>query len=531
MKLHNTSPEHIKTWGFALVLLFLVSSSPVFSQDTLNYRELVASEEGKSVTVKYYSEMTGLKQSYNLKTGRWEYFDEDNLLVKLVDFQADKEAQTTYKDGLEIYLNLYGDTVLIRHYRRNVLIKEEPKMAAVLIDGSYVLEIHDQLGSLHVSQYRNRGGTYKRIQVNGGLRSAKEMVYYQKTEDSLFDERLHGIPSFKALNSNNYISNPRFEQHSISETRHSIKDQVFGWSPSSPSPDFYVSSESYSGDACMGFRTYSLSNDIEYVKNKLVKPLDKDSLYCLSFYIRLAPWAKLASGSLGFYITEEADINIHNLIRSRASQPLNLPVLGSKMTWMNVQCMYRAKGGETYFHLGSFTSLRTMDLVRVPGAMWECYFLLDDVSLVPISSPATCACNQKEIQITEESSTSFHVTDSFTTIVGSKFVLPDVFFNNDQDQLLPESVQSLMSLSEWLEVNPDVRILIGGHTNFLGTHAHNIDLSERRARSVKSFLEFQGIASVRIEYKGYGPDVPRYGSETLDGLAKNRRVEIEILEN
>lgn len=113
--------------------------------------------------------------------------------------------------------------------------------------------------------------------------------------------------------------------------------------------------------------------------------------------------------------------------------------------------------------------------------------------------------------------------------VGKRFVLENVYFENDRYDLLPESLESLNRLLKWLKSNENIHIEIAGHTSSVGSREHNVELSRKRAKAVRNFLVLYGIQKDRLEIRGYGPDYPIDTNETEEGQAKNRRVEIEIL--
>jgi outer membrane protein OmpA-like peptidoglycan-associated protein len=69
---------------------------------------------------------------------------------------------------------------------------------------------------------------------------------------------------------------------------------------------------------------------------------------------------------------------------------------------------------------------------------------------------------------------------------------------------------------------------VAGHTDSTGTMAYNMDLSQRRARSVAQYLQAQGINPNRIHAQGYGPNYPIADNDTTQGRAGNRRVEIAL---
>ena len=73
--------------------------------------------------------------------------------------------------------------------------------------------------------------------------------------------------------------------------------------------------------------------------------------------------------------------------------------------------------------------------------------------------------------------------------------------------------------------------LVVGHTDNTGSESYNMTLSEKRAKSVTSYLISDGIASNRFETLWYGETQPKYDNSTAEGRAKNRRVNVAIVPN
>jgi len=109
-------------------------------------------------------------------------------------------------------------------------------------------------------------------------------------------------------------------------------------------------------------------------------------------------------------------------------------------------------------------------------------------------------------------------------------VIEGIYFDNDKDVIRPESRPALDNAVEVLKRNPEIRVLITGHTSSPGGYRHNIDLSKRRAASVRTYFVQQGISGTRLETDGVGPDQPIDTNETKEGQARNRRIEFKILE-
>lgn len=106
-----------------------------------------------------------------------------------------------------------------------------------------------------------------------------------------------------------------------------------------------------------------------------------------------------------------------------------------------------------------------------------------------------------------------------------------ILFASDSDRIRPESTPTLDEIGRMLEDHPELRIAIEGHTDADGDDAHNQDLSERRAASVKRFLvETYGIDDSRLETAGFGESVPAADNATPEGKQQNRRVELVRLD-
>lgn len=100
-----------------------------------------------------------------------------------------------------------------------------------------------------------------------------------------------------------------------------------------------------------------------------------------------------------------------------------------------------------------------------------------------------------------------------------------ILFDFDSDRLRPLSKDILIELSQYLKKNQTVRLRVEGHTCNLGSKNYNLDLSDRRARSVKRFLvDHCGISADRLIPVGYGYSRPMASNKDESGRKKNRRV-------
>jgi outer membrane protein OmpA-like peptidoglycan-associated protein len=112
--------------------------------------------------------------------------------------------------------------------------------------------------------------------------------------------------------------------------------------------------------------------------------------------------------------------------------------------------------------------------------------------------------------------------------VGQSFRLDKLYFDMDSSNINKEAERVLAELLVFLKNNPNVSIEIGGHTNGLPPHEYCDRLSTQRAKNVADYLVKNGIPRTRISHRGYGKRKPIADNETLEGRAKNQRVEITI---
>jgi len=89
----------------------------------------------------------------------------------------------------------------------------------------------------------------------------------------------------------------------------------------------------------------------------------------------------------------------------------------------------------------------------------------------------------------------------------------------------------LSSAAEVFKKYPETNILIEGHTDDTGTDKYNMQLSEKRAKTVKTFFVSQGIDASRLTTKWYGESQPKYPNDSETNRQKNRRVELAIYAN
>jgi len=107
-----------------------------------------------------------------------------------------------------------------------------------------------------------------------------------------------------------------------------------------------------------------------------------------------------------------------------------------------------------------------------------------------------------------------------------RFSTTGIYFNINSADIKPESFGILKEIADVLSANPDVKIAIIGHTDSDGDEKHNLDLSKRRAASVRqALIDNFGISGDRMQTDGKGESQPAESNDTPAGKAANRRVE------
>jgi outer membrane protein OmpA-like peptidoglycan-associated protein len=102
----------------------------------------------------------------------------------------------------------------------------------------------------------------------------------------------------------------------------------------------------------------------------------------------------------------------------------------------------------------------------------------------------------------------------------------DVLFSIDSAMLTATSRAALEEVAGVVMGYPKTALVIQGHTDSTGSQAHNQDLSERRAGSVKNFLAGRGVNQARMVAIGHGEGAPQASNATEAGRRQNRRVDI-----
>lgn len=122
-----------------------------------------------------------------------------------------------------------------------------------------------------------------------------------------------------------------------------------------------------------------------------------------------------------------------------------------------------------------------------------------------------------------------HVDETGCKADDAEVVLRGVTFEFDSAKLTNQAEARLNNVVAALQASPKVTFSIAGHTDAIGSNSYNKDLSQRRAKSVATYLVRHGVDANRItSIRGYGETRPVASNETEVGRAQNRRVELKV---
>ena len=329
------------------------------------------------------------------------------------------------------------------------------------------------------------------------------------------------------LNGQNLVPNPSFEQTIDTISKFTADDIHFNskiqqWtSPNTASPDlitpefeerFISPPPPHSGSMMIGMQT---SIDWgEYIGVNLLKDLDPDKTYKVSYWIRRADCInpqmdidQLMNENFGIlFLADSIKFNNGKLIYGIPQIFADTELTITNKEWVKVEKHFTPEEKYSKLYLGQFRKEGQYPLLM------KGYFVIDDISVVELTDYEALF---RKIELP----------------VGSIIPLDQIYFITGTTDLKDkQSATVLKDLAACLNANSAIRIRINGHTDSKGSSKSNLSLSERRAKFIAQNIIQNGISKDRIEWKGFGEEIPIADNKTEIGRSKNRRVEFEIIE-
>jgi outer membrane protein OmpA-like peptidoglycan-associated protein len=113
--------------------------------------------------------------------------------------------------------------------------------------------------------------------------------------------------------------------------------------------------------------------------------------------------------------------------------------------------------------------------------------------------------------------------------IGKQFVLRGIAFESGSAALTPDSYTVIDQVIASMNAHPEARLEIRGHTDSQGPANFNLELSQKRAESVRQYMIKGGVDPSRLTAVGVGEEEPIASNATPDGRAQNRRIEFRRL--
>jgi len=109
------------------------------------------------------------------------------------------------------------------------------------------------------------------------------------------------------------------------------------------------------------------------------------------------------------------------------------------------------------------------------------------------------------------------------------FVFEPIFFDFDKSEIRQEHDDFLNAMIKIVKGHSDIRIMVTGHTDAIGTDGYNVGLSKRRTESIIEYFVKHGINADRLEFDFKGETNPAATNDTSEGRQRNRRVDFKFI--
>jgi len=235
--------------------------------------------------------------------------------------------------------------------------------------------------------------------------------------------------SYEIIIGQNFVKNFSFEEYKECPESHNPENKshkiIPGWTyPNEAAPDYFNRcagnkdagvprnfagvSEPQDGNGYVGaILTGTEENRREYIQGELIKPMDKDVIYCVTFYYRLASGSRLAVDQLGVYFS-------NNEIKTQGTNALQLiPQYSTKEglflddveEWKQICFTYKAKGGEKFFIVGNFKDydhtnyvVTDKNIVNYRNKAYA-YYYFDNFNIRPLNNCKECPCVKQNMEV------------------------------------------------------------------------------------------------------------------------------------
>ncbi len=324
----------------------------------------------------------------------------------------------------------------------------------------------------------------------------------------------------------NLVPNPSFEEINDTISRFTknhteFTSKIKNWTtPNTASPDLITPffKERYietppprTGSMMVGIQ--SRDDWSEYIGINLTKALMPQKTYYIEYWIRrvycISPKMnkdQLINKNFGIVFSSESIKSADGKMLFGTPQIPVDTLLVTDKEWVKISGYFTPQKTYDKLYLGQFRR-RNEAILNMIG-----YFVIDDILVKELNNFEVLTKNEK-------------------LPIGSIIPLNDVHFISGTTKLKDKKSYAILEdLTTYLKSNAAIKIRINGHTDSKGDESFNLLLSNNRAKFIADYITQNGITKDRIEWKGFGEDLPIADNDSKEGRAKNRRVEFEVIE-
>ncbi|MBR9922591.1 MAG: OmpA family protein [Bacteroidetes bacterium] len=263
------------------------------------------------------------------------------------------------------------------------------------------------------------------------------------------------------------------------------------------------------GNYMMGIKTFGCAVNTlhckEYLQIRLKRPVRAGKEYYFEYWVcPIASSVKVNGFGVALLPAHMQDIGQLGLINVSPAC-VDETLIDRDTAWQKVSGTFLAEADFAYLILGNFMEDKAIPAIHEAAGIDYGYYLIDDVLLKPLFDEPASDFRPDEI-----------------------IVLEDILFDFDKAVLKEGAFTQLEALAAYLKEHSEFHLEIRGHTDSEGSDAYNVALSLKRASAVKQYLVHNGIASDRLQAKGFGKEYPVSKSADEESHKLNRRVEVRI---